>query len=96
LRLRVVEDASQEEQRMHDDVSRLVGIEGLVVTGVLDHGWWVELEVELVARAGCCRWWARGSLTVKDRSVVRVRDLEEGTVKIEATRPNEWGRANAL
>jgi hypothetical protein len=29
LRLRVVEDADQEEQRMHDDVSRLLGIEGM-------------------------------------------------------------------
>lgn len=60
---------------MQDDVSRLLGIEGLAVTGVLDHGWWIELEVEMVARAGCCRWCARGSLKVKDRDVVRVRDL---------------------
>lgn len=60
---------------MHDDVSRLVGIDGLVVTAVAHHGWWIELEVELVARAGCCRWCGQGSLTVKDRDVVRVRDL---------------------
>jgi hypothetical protein len=32
---------------MQDDVSRLVGIEGMAVTGVADHGWWIELEVEL-------------------------------------------------
>ena len=60
---------------MQDDVSRVLGIEGLVVTGVLDHGWWVELEVELERRAACCRWCGRGSLMVKDRDVVRVRDL---------------------
>lgn len=60
---------------MQDDVSRLVGIDGLVVTDVVDHGWWLELGVELVGRAACCRWCGRGSLTVKDRDVVRVRDL---------------------
>jgi transposase len=42
---------------------------------VLDHGWWLELEVELAVRAGCCRFCGRGSVTVKDRDVVRVRDL---------------------
>jgi transposase len=60
---------------MQDDVSRLLGIEGMAVTGVSDHGWWVELEVEMLARAGCCRWCGRGSLKVKERDVVRVRDL---------------------
>jgi transposase len=60
---------------MQDDVSRLVGIDGVIVTAVADHGWWLELEVELVGRAGCCRWCGRGSLTVKDRDVVRIRDL---------------------
>jgi transposase len=60
---------------MHDDVSRLVGIDGVVVTGVVDHGWWLELEVELAARAACCRYCGRGSVTVKDRDMVRVRDL---------------------
>jgi hypothetical protein len=54
---------------MQDDVSRLVGIDGLVVTAVADHGWWLELEVELTARAACCRWCGRGSLTVKDRKL---------------------------
>jgi transposase len=60
---------------MQDDVSRVVGIDGLVVSRVLDHGWWLELEVELAVRAGCCRFCGRGSVTVKDRDVVRVRDL---------------------
>ena len=63
---------------MQDDVSRLVGIDGLAVTGVTDHGWWLELEVELTAKAGCCRWCGRGSLTVKDRDGVRIRDLPIG------------------
>jgi hypothetical protein len=60
---------------MQDDVSRLLGIEGMAVTGVADYGWWIELEVELVACAGCCRWCGRGSLKVKARDPVRVRDL---------------------
>ncbi|MGZ4523438.1 MAG: transposase family protein [Mycobacteriaceae bacterium] len=29
----------------------------------------------MLARAGCCRWCGRGSLVVKERDVVRVRDL---------------------
>ena len=60
---------------MQDDVSRLVGIEGMVVTGVIEIGRRLELDVELVAGAGCCRWCGRSSLTVKERPVVRVRDL---------------------
>jgi Transposase len=36
----------------------------MAVTGVVDHGWWIELEVEMLARAGCCRWCGRGSLKV--------------------------------
>jgi hypothetical protein len=40
---------------MQDDVSRLLGIERMVVTGVADHGWWLELGVELETPAGCCR-----------------------------------------
>jgi transposase len=60
---------------MQDDVSRLLGIEGMVVTGVADHGWWLELGVELETPAGCCRWCGRGSLGVKERDVVRIRDL---------------------
>ena len=60
---------------MQDDVSRLVGIEGLVVTGVDDAGACVLLGVELTAAAGCCRWCGRASLAVKKRPVVRVRDL---------------------
>ena len=45
---------------MQDDVSGLVAIDGLAVTGMLDHGWWLELEAELAAGAGCCRWCGRG------------------------------------
>jgi hypothetical protein len=60
---------------MQDDVSRLVGIEGLVVTGVDEVGACLLLGVELVAGAGCCRWCGRASFAVKERPVVRVRDL---------------------
>lgn len=63
---------------MQGDVSRLVGIEGLVVTGVVELREQLELEVELTLGAGCCRWCGRVSLKVKDRPVVRVRDLPVG------------------
>jgi hypothetical protein len=59
---------------MPDEVSRVLGVDGMVVTGVDDHRWWIDFEVELVARTGCCRWCGRGSLEVKERDVVRVRD----------------------
>ena len=71
----MVEIAELEEQRMQDHGSRLLGIDGMVVLGVVDVGHALELEVETVARAACCRWCGRASLTVKDRPVVRVRDL---------------------
>jgi transposase len=63
---------------MRDDVSRLVGLEGFAVTGVVEGRGRVELEVELAVRAGCCRWCGRSSLAVKERPVVRVRDLPIG------------------
>src|SRR4051812_44944726 len=60
---------------MSDDVSRLLGIEGLIVLEVLEAGDAVELGVESAARAGSCRWCGRASVVVKDRPRVRVRDL---------------------
>jgi transposase len=60
---------------MQDHVSRLVGLEGFEVTRVVDVGDRLDLEVEPVARAGCCPHCGRGSIDVKDRPVVRVRDL---------------------
>jgi transposase len=60
---------------MRDHVSRLVGLEGFEVKRVIEVGDRLDLEVELVARAGCCPHCGRGSVDVKDRPVVRVRDL---------------------
>jgi transposase len=60
---------------MRGDVSRLVGIDGVVVTGVVEVGRQLEIEVEVVGEVACCRWCGRASLAVKDRPVVRVRDL---------------------
>ena len=60
---------------MHDDLTRLVGLEGFEVTRVVEVGGRLDLEVELAARAGCCPRCGRASLEVKDRPRVRVRDL---------------------
>jgi hypothetical protein len=60
---------------MRDHVSRLVGLEGFEVTRVVELGDRLVLEVELVARAGCCPRCGRATLDVKDRPRVRVRDL---------------------
>lgn len=40
---------------MYEQATRLLGLEGLVVTAVEERGEELELEVELLARAGCCR-----------------------------------------
>jgi transposase len=60
---------------MQDDLSRVVGLAGLEVKHVIEEGDRLDLEVELVARAGCCPRCGRASLDVKDRPRVRVRDL---------------------
>ena len=61
---------------MQDDVSRLVGIEGMVVTGVARASvGGLEIEVECTAAVACCRWCGVASLQVKERDRVRIRDL---------------------
>ena len=60
---------------MRDQVSRLVGLDGVQVSEVWEVRGQLDLEVELAARAGCCPGCGRASLTVKERPVVRVRDL---------------------
>jgi transposase len=60
---------------MQDHVNRLVGLEGFEVKRVVEEGDRLDLEVELVARAGCCPGCGRASVDVKDRPRVRVRDL---------------------
>ena len=60
---------------MHDDLTRLVGLEGFEVKRVSEVGDQLDLEVELVARAALCPRCGRASLEVKERPRVRVRDL---------------------
>jgi transposase len=60
---------------MQDDLTRLVGLEGFEVRSVREVGDQLDLEVELIARAGLCPHCGRASLDVKERPVVRVRDL---------------------
>jgi transposase len=60
---------------MQDQVSRLVGLDGFVVKGVVEVGGQLDLQVELAARERACRHCGAGELAVKDRPRVRVRDL---------------------
>jgi transposase len=60
---------------MRDHVSRLVGLEDFEVKRVVEVGDRLDLEVESVAGAGCCPRCGRSSVEVKERPVVRVRDL---------------------
>jgi transposase len=60
---------------MQDHATRLVGLDGLVVTGVQRVGEQLDLQVELLARAAGCPHCGGTELRVKDRPRVRVRDL---------------------
>jgi len=60
---------------MQDQVSRLVGLEDFRVRGVSGDDGRLDLEIELIVRAGCCPGCGRASLDIKERPVVRVRDL---------------------
>jgi transposase len=60
---------------MQDHVSRLVGLDGFRVNGVIERGDQLDLEVELVSRAQACPHCAGGDLEVHERPVVAVRDL---------------------
>ena len=79
---------------MRDDLSRLVGLEGFEVKRVLEDGDRLDLEVELVARAGRCPRCGRASLDVKERPRVRARDLPlAGRVTHPVWRKRRYGRA---
>jgi DNA-directed RNA polymerase subunit RPC12/RpoP len=58
---------------MQDDATRLVGLDGFVVTGVQRVGEQLDLQVELVARATGCPH-CGGDVRVKERPRA-VRDL---------------------
>jgi transposase len=60
---------------MQDHISRLVGLDGFEGKRVVEVGGRLELEVELGAGAGCCPDCGRSSVDIKERPVVRVRDL---------------------
>ena len=60
---------------MQEQLSGLLGLAGFVVMGVEEQGDELEIEVELGAPAGCCPGCGRGSVEVKERPLVRVRDL---------------------
>jgi transposase len=60
---------------MQDHVSRLVGLDGFKVNGVIERGDQLDLEVELVARAKSCPHCSGGELEIHERPVVTIRDL---------------------
>jgi zinc-finger of transposase IS204/IS1001/IS1096/IS1165 len=60
---------------MQDHATRLVGLDGLVVTGVQRVGEQLDLQVELLARAAGCPHCGGSDVRVKERPRVRVRDL---------------------
>jgi zinc-finger of transposase IS204/IS1001/IS1096/IS1165 len=60
---------------MQDHATRLVGLDGLVVTEVQRAGEQFDLQVELLARATGCPHCGGIELRVKERPLVRVRDL---------------------
>jgi len=60
---------------MREQLTRLLGLEGFVVTAVEQRGDWLELEVELVTVAVRCARCGWASVEVKERPLVRVRDL---------------------
>jgi transposase len=60
---------------MQDHVSRLVGLDGFRVNGVIERDDQLDLEVELVAQATSCPHCSGGELEVHERPVVAVRDL---------------------
>src|ERR1051326_8694785 len=60
---------------MREQLTRLLGLEGFVVTAVEQRGDWLELEGELVTVAVRCARCGWASVEVKERPLVRVRDL---------------------
>ncbi len=60
---------------MQDQVSRLIGLDGFRVKGVIEEGDQLDLEVELITRARSCPHCSGAELEVHERPVVTVRDL---------------------
>jgi transposase len=60
---------------MHDDLTASSGLEGFEVGRAVERGERLDLEVELVATAGCCPHCGRGSVDVEGRPRVWARDL---------------------
>jgi transposase len=60
---------------MQDHATRLVGLDGLVVTAVQRLGERLDLQVESLARAAGCPHCGGSEVRVKERPRVRVRDL---------------------
>lgn len=60
---------------MYGQVTELLGLVGFEVIGVAERDGELELEVQLLAGVACCLFCGRGSVEVKERPRLRVRDL---------------------
>lgn len=60
---------------MFEQVSRVLGLDEFVVTGLCERNECLEVEVELVAVTRACRFCGGPRIEVKERPRVRVRDL---------------------
>ncbi len=60
---------------MFEQLSRVLGLDGLAVTAVRERAEELEVEVELIVVASSCRLCGGSELEVKERPRVRVRDL---------------------
>ena len=60
---------------MQEQLTQLLGLEGFAATAFEERGDELVLDVELVVPAACCPGCGRASTEVKERPLVRVRDL---------------------
>jgi len=67
----LVNNAELVEQRMQDHATRLVALDGFVVSGVDQASEQLD-QVELLARVECCPRCGEGPVVVKERPVVGV------------------------
>jgi hypothetical protein len=79
---------------MHDHATRLVGLDGLVVTEVQRVGEQFDLQVELLARAACCRKQQASPRAPDSRTVGTTRGSAMCHAVVRALHRRGLGRAS--